>query len=197
MQAEIGRLQEAIVSHAVIDHAIGVVIGLGGLRSDQGFQVLRDVSQHTNIRLRQVREQIVDWVHDGQLNDEIRTTLEEALVTARSSGPGTGPTEEITARRRDGAWRRECSRSRVLGLLVRRHPATFATALVSLVRAVGTALLRPGLPRLQFAALLWRAAALLAASLFRLLWIGHVRTPRSHRRPSDRRVPRGARPKHA
>jgi AmiR/NasT family two-component response regulator len=53
LQAEIGQLQEAIVSHAVIDHAIGVVIGLGGLRSDQGFQVLRDVSQHTNIKLRQ------------------------------------------------------------------------------------------------------------------------------------------------
>lgn len=170
---------------------------LGGLRSDQGFQVLRDVSQHTNVKLRQVCEQIVDWVHDGQLNDEIRTALEEALVTARSSGPGTGPTEEITARRRDGAQRRECSRSRLLGPLVRRHPATFATAPVSLVRAVGTAALRPGLPRLQFAALLWRAAARLAASLFRLLWIGHVRTPRSHRRPSERRVPRGARPRHA
>ena len=128
LQTEIGQLQEAIVSHTVIDH--------------------------------------------------IRTAPEEALVTARSSGPGTGPTEEITARRRDGAWRREYSRSRVLGLLLRRHPAAFATALVSLVRAVGTAALRPGLPRLQFAALLWRAAALLAASLFRLLWIGHVRTPR-------------------
>jgi len=103
LQAEIGQLQEAIVSHAVIDHAIGVVIGLGGLRSDQGFQVLRDVSQHTNIKLRQVSEQIVDWVHDGQLDDEIRTALEEALLTARSSGPGTGPTEETTAGRRDGA----------------------------------------------------------------------------------------------
>ncbi|MFL5999435.1 MAG: ANTAR domain-containing protein [Streptomyces sp.] len=111
MQTEIGQLQEAILSHAVIDHAIGVVIGLGGLRSDQGFHVLRDVSQHTNIKLRQVSEQIVDWVHDGQLSDEIRAALEQALTTARSSGPGTAVPEpppeptQITDRRRDGAQR--------------------------------------------------------------------------------------------
>ncbi|MFI8067201.1 ANTAR domain-containing protein [Streptomyces sp. NPDC086033] len=93
LQTEIGQLQEAIVSHAVIDHAIGVVIGLGGLRSDQGFQVLRDISQHTNIKLRQVSEQIVDWVHDGELSDEVRAALERALITARTPEDG----------RRDGA----------------------------------------------------------------------------------------------
>jgi len=93
LQTEIGQLQEAIVSHAVIDHAIGVVIGLGGLRSDQGFQVLRDISQHTNIKLRQVSEQIVDWVHDGELSDEVRAALEQALITARTPEDG----------RRDGA----------------------------------------------------------------------------------------------
>lgn len=76
----------------------------------------------------------------------------------------------------------------MLGLLVRRHPSAFPTALVSLVRAVGTAVLRPGLPRLQFAALLWRAATLLVASLFWLLWIGHVRTLRSLTRAGGLRI---------
>jgi hypothetical protein len=106
LQTEIGQLQEAIVSHAVIDHAIGVVIGIGGMRSDQGFEVLREVSQHTNIKLRQVCEQIVDWVRTGQLSDEIRAALDQALAAARSSGPHTaepepsspGPTEVTDTR---------------------------------------------------------------------------------------------------
>ncbi|MEU9168450.1 ANTAR domain-containing protein [Streptomyces sp. NPDC048420] len=85
LQEEIGQLQEAIVSHAVIDQGIGVVITLGTLRPDQGFEVLREVSQHTNIRLRQISEHLVDWVHSEQLPDEIRTALDEALATARSN----------------------------------------------------------------------------------------------------------------
>jgi small nuclear ribonucleoprotein (snRNP)-like protein len=55
--------------------------------------VLRDISQHTNIKLRQVSEQIVDWVHDGELSDEVRAALEQALITARTPEDG----------RRDGA----------------------------------------------------------------------------------------------
>ena len=60
------QLQEAVVSHAVVDQAIGVVVTLGG---DQDFQVLREVSQHTNVKLRQVSEQIVNRVHSEQLSD--------------------------------------------------------------------------------------------------------------------------------
>ncbi|MFE2099712.1 ANTAR domain-containing protein [Streptomyces sp. NPDC059468] len=84
LQTEISQLQEAVVSHTVVDQAIGVVIALGGLRPEQGFQVLREVSQHTNTKLRQVCELIVDWVHGEQLPDEIRTSLDKALATARS-----------------------------------------------------------------------------------------------------------------
>ncbi|MES9523240.1 ANTAR domain-containing protein [Streptomyces capoamus] len=84
LQTEIGQLQEAVVSHTVVDQAIGVVITLGGLRPEQGFQLLREVSQHTNRKLRQVSELIVEWVHSEQLPDEIRTSLDKALATARS-----------------------------------------------------------------------------------------------------------------
>lgn len=70
--------------HPVVDQAIGVVITLGGLRPEQGFQVLREVSQHTNTKLRQVSELIVEWVHGEHLPDEIRTSLDKALATARS-----------------------------------------------------------------------------------------------------------------
>ncbi|MGY5119240.1 hypothetical protein ACWC2H_25855 [Streptomyces sp. 900105755] len=45
--------------------------------------MLREISQHTNTKLRQVSELIVDWVHSEQLPDEIRTALNKALATAR------------------------------------------------------------------------------------------------------------------
>lgn len=85
LQKEIGQLQEAVVSHTVVDQAIGVVIALGRLRPDQGFGVLREVSQRTNTRLRQIAELIVDWAGGEQLPDEIRAALDEALATARSA----------------------------------------------------------------------------------------------------------------
>ncbi|MFF7970664.1 ANTAR domain-containing protein [Streptomyces sp. NPDC007905] len=85
LREEIGQLQDAVVSHAVVDQAIGVVIAVGGLRPDQGFEVLRDVSQNTNIKLRQIAERIVDWVHTDRLPDEIREALDRALAAARSA----------------------------------------------------------------------------------------------------------------
>ncbi|MGY5047072.1 ANTAR domain-containing protein [Streptomyces sp. 900105755] len=79
LQREIGQLQEAVISHAVIDQAIGVVISLGGLHPDQGFGVLRTVSQKTNIKLREVAEQIVAWPAGQELSPDIRQALETAL----------------------------------------------------------------------------------------------------------------------
>lgn len=85
LQREIGQLQEAVVSHAVIDQAIGVVVSLGGLPPDQGFGVLRTVSQKTNIKLREVAEQIVGWPASKELSEDIRQALEAALSQAGSA----------------------------------------------------------------------------------------------------------------
>ncbi|MER6535419.1 ANTAR domain-containing protein [Streptomyces sp900105755] len=85
LQREIGQLQEAVISHAVIDQAIGVVISLGGLHPDQGFGVLRTVSQKTNIKLRDVAEQIVAWPADQELSADIRQALETALSQTGSA----------------------------------------------------------------------------------------------------------------
>ncbi|MFI9569614.1 ANTAR domain-containing protein [Streptomyces rishiriensis] len=85
LQREIGQLREAVVSHAVVDQAIGVVVTRGRVRPDQGFEVLREVSQRTNVKLRQIAELILDWALDERLPDEIRAALDEALATARSA----------------------------------------------------------------------------------------------------------------
>ncbi|MET4656481.1 phosphoenolpyruvate synthase/pyruvate phosphate dikinase [Streptomyces sp. PvP037] len=36
------------------------------------------------VKLRQVSEQIVDWLHSEQMSDEIRAALDKALATVRS-----------------------------------------------------------------------------------------------------------------
>lgn len=79
LEEEVGQLKEAVVSHAVVDQAIGMIVALGRVAPDQGWAVLKDVSQHTNIKLRQVAELILIWGRDGRMPPEIRVELEEAL----------------------------------------------------------------------------------------------------------------------
>jgi hypothetical protein len=79
LQEEIGQLKEAMVSHAVVDQAIGMVVALGRVTPDQGWEVLKDVSQHTNIKLRNVADLILIWGRSGEIPPEIRAELEDAL----------------------------------------------------------------------------------------------------------------------
>ncbi|WP_320774145.1 ANTAR domain-containing protein [Streptomyces sp. CRN 30] len=79
MREQIRQLQEAVVSHAVVDQAIGVVVVLGRVAPDQGWLVLKEVSQHTNLKLRGVAELILVWGRTGAMPDGVRTALESAL----------------------------------------------------------------------------------------------------------------------
>ncbi|QIJ60817.1 ANTAR domain-containing protein [Streptomyces sp. JB150] len=83
LHEEVEQLRRAVVSHAVIDQAIGVVIALGGLSSDTAWNVLKEVSQHTNIKLREVADHIVQWPRCEWLPPEIRQALNAALDRAR------------------------------------------------------------------------------------------------------------------
>ncbi|MGW2741333.1 ANTAR domain-containing protein [Streptomyces sp. NPDC001450] len=88
---EIHHLQETVVSHAVIDQAIGVVMAVGGLRPDQGIEVLTAVSQRTDMGLRTVAGLLVDWAATGRLPDDLRQALDTALA-----GAGAGGTEHTS-----------------------------------------------------------------------------------------------------
>ncbi|MFF4030960.1 ANTAR domain-containing protein [Streptomyces sviceus] len=79
LQEEIGQLKEAVASHAVVDQAIGMVVALGRITPDEGWEVLKEVSQHTNIKLRYVAELILLWGRSGEIPPEIGVELEEAL----------------------------------------------------------------------------------------------------------------------
>ncbi|MFJ4205281.1 ANTAR domain-containing protein [Streptomyces sviceus] len=79
LQEEIGQLKEAVASHAVVDQAIGMIVALGRVTPDEGWEVLKEVSQHTNIKLRYVAELILLWGRSGEIPAEICAELEEAL----------------------------------------------------------------------------------------------------------------------
>ncbi|MFI7388279.1 ANTAR domain-containing protein [Streptomyces sp. NPDC049813] len=80
MRAEARQLRQAIASHIVVDQAIGVVIVLGRLAPEQGWNVLKDVSQHTDTKLREVAGQVVAWANGGQLSASVRHALDSALT---------------------------------------------------------------------------------------------------------------------
>ncbi|MGW9029197.1 ANTAR domain-containing protein [Streptomyces sp. NPDC055722] len=79
LEEEVGQLKEAVSSHAVVDQAIGMLVALGHVTPDEGWQVLREVSQHANIKLRNIAEMIVIWGRNGDLPDHVRVLLEETL----------------------------------------------------------------------------------------------------------------------
>ncbi|WP_330282615.1 ANTAR domain-containing protein [Streptomyces sp. NBC_00588] len=86
LQAEVLQLRRAVESHAIVDQAIGVVITVAGLRPDQGWQVLKHISQHTNLKLREVARCLVGWPSGSPLPDVIRRALPHAVDHARRVG---------------------------------------------------------------------------------------------------------------
>ncbi|MFI9756777.1 ANTAR domain-containing protein [Streptomyces sp. NPDC051963] len=86
LEEEVDQLKAAVASHAVVDQAIGMIVALGRVTPDEGWKVLKDVSQHTNIKLRHVAELILIWGRKGAMPPEIRAELEDALDRC-------GPTE--------------------------------------------------------------------------------------------------------
>lgn len=89
LREEIGQLKTALASRAVIDQAIGVVVAYGGVGPDQGWEVLTDISQHTNVKLREVAAHLLLWPQSTSLPPEIRSALDAALERQKTEGPGT------------------------------------------------------------------------------------------------------------
>ncbi|MET7746806.1 ANTAR domain-containing protein [Streptomyces sp. NPDC005385] len=89
LQGENTQLQEAVHAHAVVDQAIGVILAIGQLTPDEGWNVLREISQRTNIKLRHVSELIIEWARTGKLCADIRAEPDRQLAPyARTSRRG-------------------------------------------------------------------------------------------------------------
>ncbi|MGY0060611.1 ANTAR domain-containing protein [Streptomyces sp. LZ34] len=84
--AEVGELRvtneqlaRALVSRAVIDQARGMVMALAPCSSDRAWDLLVDVSQHCNIKLRDVAAALVAMPNDRTLPEPIQRELRRAL----------------------------------------------------------------------------------------------------------------------
>lgn len=72
LEARLGRMEAAVESHAVIDQATGVLIAVGKLSPDEAWDVLRETSLSTNIKLRHGAELAVAWGRTGHLAADIQ-----------------------------------------------------------------------------------------------------------------------------
>lgn len=79
LRDEVQHLKHAVTSHETVDQAIGVVLALGQLSPAEAWDVLREVSMQTNVKLRIVAERIVEWGRTGSLDDALRGELERQL----------------------------------------------------------------------------------------------------------------------
>jgi GAF domain-containing protein len=66
------HLQTALVSRAVIDQALGIVMGQNRCTSDEAFEVLRRISQNRNIKLRDIAAEMITAVSGRPPTDKPR-----------------------------------------------------------------------------------------------------------------------------
>ncbi|MFF1443156.1 ANTAR domain-containing protein [Streptomyces sp. NPDC058295] len=59
LEQENAQLRHAVGSHATVDQAIGILIATRRIGPAAGFEVLREVSQHTNTKLLKVAEAVI------------------------------------------------------------------------------------------------------------------------------------------
>lgn len=93
LEQEVAQLRRALTTHAVVDQAMGVVIAYARVEPDTAWEILRDVSQHTNTKLREIAEHIVQWPRCGWLPQEVRGALDTAVRqrAAKARGPVRRP----------------------------------------------------------------------------------------------------------
>nr|WP_301272170.1 ANTAR domain-containing protein [Streptomyces asoensis] len=79
MEQENAQLRQAVNSHAVVDQAIGVLVAVHRIASAAGFEVLREVSQHTNVKLHTVAEMVIGWALGQSLPETVERELGQAV----------------------------------------------------------------------------------------------------------------------
>jgi two-component system, response regulator / RNA-binding antiterminator len=85
LREEVRHLQRAMASHPVIDQARGILMAAEACSAEQAWDILRETSQHANVKLRHVAEAVVSSI-DGSTPDEpVRGALRTALSRGRAA----------------------------------------------------------------------------------------------------------------
>ncbi|MER5375942.1 ANTAR domain-containing protein [Streptomyces sp. NPDC002553] len=79
LEQENAQLRQAVNSHATVDQAIGVLTATHRLAPAAGFEVLREVSQRTDIKLHVVAESVIAWALGQPLTEPVRQELDAAV----------------------------------------------------------------------------------------------------------------------
>ncbi|MFG3035023.1 ANTAR domain-containing protein [Streptomyces sp. NPDC048253] len=90
LEQENAQLRQAVDSHAVVDQAIGALVAVHRIAPAAGFEVLREVSQHTNIKLHTIAEMVIDWALGQSLPETVERELGQAVQRRQGQGDAPG-----------------------------------------------------------------------------------------------------------
>ncbi|MFC7259259.1 ANTAR domain-containing protein [Streptomyces lutosisoli] len=82
------QLERALARRAVIDRACGMVMAMAPCSSERAWDLLVDVSQHCNDKLRDVAAALVATTEDETLPEQIRRELRRALRRLHAADRG-------------------------------------------------------------------------------------------------------------
>ncbi|MGR3867398.1 ANTAR domain-containing protein [Streptomyces graminifolii] len=80
LRVEVVQLKRAMLTRPVIDLARGVLMASFGLSPEDAWNVLVSVSQHTNTKLHQLAEELVDSVNGAPLPDDLQRRISLAVT---------------------------------------------------------------------------------------------------------------------
>ncbi|MFE0937205.1 ANTAR domain-containing protein [Streptomyces mutabilis] len=83
LRTEVAQLREALTYRPVIDQARGMVMAIGRCTPGEAWEVLVALSQHNNVKLRTVAEQLVATTAGHPLPPPIRRALGQILPRRR------------------------------------------------------------------------------------------------------------------
>ncbi|WP_244282959.1 ANTAR domain-containing protein [Streptomyces flavidovirens] len=86
MRAEITQLRQALSSRTVIGQAQGMLMALAACSADEAWDVLVEVSQRTNIKLREVAAALVAAAGGNELPASVRVPLRQSVRRVRNAG---------------------------------------------------------------------------------------------------------------
>lgn len=88
LRARNEQLGRALATRAVIDQARGMVMAMAPCSSERAWDLLVDVSQHCNVKLRDVAAALVATTTDETLPEQLRRELRRALRRLHAADRG-------------------------------------------------------------------------------------------------------------
>ena len=85
LQAEVEQLREAMVSRAVIEQARGMLMAIASCSDRAAWDLLVEISQHSNVKLRDVSAALVAAAPGGLLPPGIEPTYRKAFARLRDA----------------------------------------------------------------------------------------------------------------